>query len=249
MSVCQEYYLEYYTLIFCSCGAIGQARRSRWRYGADALVRVLTLAVQVHCVTPYFSDSCRTSQPQLLRLPASGAVLRASQSPVISSDSPHSASARSAYDGESDHRFPPSGRRRSGGRRPAAAAGARSRCAWGGRHQCRMPAAARCARNRQQRSRSSSTFPACRPMRCASRSGAARCSSSVRSCAGPPDSSAKFHLAERSYGRFARAVRISGAFDASRATRASPPPDSCASSCRASKSAAAAWSSSPCERG
>lgn len=36
--------------------------------------------------------------------------------------------------------------------------------------------------------------------------------------AGPPESSAKFHLAERSYGRFARAVRISGAFDASRAT-------------------------------
>lgn len=36
--------------------------------------------------------------------------------------------------------------------------------------------------------------------------------------AGPPDSSAKFHLAERSFGRFARAVRISGAFDASRAT-------------------------------
>lgn len=34
----------------------------------------------------------------------------------------------------------------------------------------------------------------------------------------PPDSSAKFHLAERSFGRFARAVRIGGAFDASRAT-------------------------------
>ena len=36
--------------------------------------------------------------------------------------------------------------------------------------------------------------------------------------AGPPDASTKFHLAERSYGRFARAVRIGGAFDASRAT-------------------------------
>jgi HSP20 family protein len=36
--------------------------------------------------------------------------------------------------------------------------------------------------------------------------------------AGPPDSTARFHLAERSYGRFARAVRIGGAFDASRAT-------------------------------
>jgi HSP20 family protein len=35
---------------------------------------------------------------------------------------------------------------------------------------------------------------------------------------GPPDTSAKFHLAERSFGRFARAVRIGGAFDASRAT-------------------------------
>jgi HSP20 family protein len=35
---------------------------------------------------------------------------------------------------------------------------------------------------------------------------------------GPPiDSSARFHVAERSYGRFARAVRLGGAFDASRA--------------------------------
>ena len=32
------------------------------------------------------------------------------------------------------------------------------------------------------------------------------------------DPNAKFHLAERSYGRFARAIRISGAFDVSRAT-------------------------------
>jgi HSP20 family protein len=31
------------------------------------------------------------------------------------------------------------------------------------------------------------------------------------------DPTARFHLAERSYGRFARAVRIAGAFDASRA--------------------------------
>ncbi len=31
----------------------------------------------------------------------------------------------------------------------------------------------------------------------------------------PPD--VRFHLAERSYGRFARAVRVSGAFDAKRA--------------------------------
>ncbi|MEO7192493.1 MAG: Hsp20/alpha crystallin family protein [Vicinamibacterales bacterium] len=34
------------------------------------------------------------------------------------------------------------------------------------------------------------------------------------------DSSARTHLAERSYGRFARAVRLSGAFDASRARAA-----------------------------
>ena len=33
----------------------------------------------------------------------------------------------------------------------------------------------------------------------------------------PQDPNARFHLAERSYGRFARAVRLSGAFDASRA--------------------------------
>lgn len=33
--------------------------------------------------------------------------------------------------------------------------------------------------------------------------------------ASPPD--VRFHLAERSYGRFARAVRVSGAFDARRA--------------------------------
>lgn len=31
------------------------------------------------------------------------------------------------------------------------------------------------------------------------------------------DPSARFHVAERSYGRFARAVRLGGAFDASRA--------------------------------
>jgi HSP20 family protein len=31
------------------------------------------------------------------------------------------------------------------------------------------------------------------------------------------DPTARFHLAERSYGRFARVVRLSGAFDASRA--------------------------------
>jgi HSP20 family protein len=34
---------------------------------------------------------------------------------------------------------------------------------------------------------------------------------------GPIDPNARFHLAERSYGRFARAVRLGGAFDASRA--------------------------------
>jgi HSP20 family molecular chaperone IbpA len=33
-----------------------------------------------------------------------------------------------------------------------------------------------------------------------------------------PHSQAAFHLAERTFGRFARAVRISGAFDAGRAT-------------------------------
>ena len=33
----------------------------------------------------------------------------------------------------------------------------------------------------------------------------------------PAPSNARFHLAERTYGRFARAVRISGAFDARRA--------------------------------
>ena len=33
----------------------------------------------------------------------------------------------------------------------------------------------------------------------------------------PIDPSARFHVAERSYGRFARAVRVGGAFDASRA--------------------------------
>lgn len=36
--------------------------------------------------------------------------------------------------------------------------------------------------------------------------------------AAPIDPTARFHLAERSYGRFARAVRVSGAFDGSRAT-------------------------------
>ena len=35
---------------------------------------------------------------------------------------------------------------------------------------------------------------------------------------GSTDPGSKFHLAERSYGRFARAIRITGAFDASRAT-------------------------------
>lgn len=34
---------------------------------------------------------------------------------------------------------------------------------------------------------------------------------------GPVDATARFHVAERSYGRFARAVRLSGAFDAGRA--------------------------------
>lgn len=33
----------------------------------------------------------------------------------------------------------------------------------------------------------------------------------------PIDATARFHVAERSYGRFARAVRLGGAFDASRA--------------------------------
>jgi len=33
----------------------------------------------------------------------------------------------------------------------------------------------------------------------------------------PPDSPARYHLAERSYGRFARAVRLAGAIDATRA--------------------------------
>jgi HSP20 family protein len=35
--------------------------------------------------------------------------------------------------------------------------------------------------------------------------------------AAPADPSARFHVAERSYGRFARVVRLSGAFDAARA--------------------------------
>jgi HSP20 family protein len=35
--------------------------------------------------------------------------------------------------------------------------------------------------------------------------------------AAPIDADARFHLAERAYGRFARAVRLGGAFDASRA--------------------------------
>jgi HSP20 family molecular chaperone IbpA len=35
--------------------------------------------------------------------------------------------------------------------------------------------------------------------------------------AGPVDQKARFHLAERSSGRFARAVHVGGAFDASRA--------------------------------
>jgi len=33
----------------------------------------------------------------------------------------------------------------------------------------------------------------------------------------PADTGARFHLAERSYGRFARVIRLSGAADASRA--------------------------------
>ena len=33
----------------------------------------------------------------------------------------------------------------------------------------------------------------------------------------PPDTSARFHLAERSYGRFARAVRLAGAVNAAHA--------------------------------
>ena len=32
-----------------------------------------------------------------------------------------------------------------------------------------------------------------------------------------PDAGARFHVAERAYGRFARAVRLAGAFDAARA--------------------------------
>jgi HSP20 family protein len=35
--------------------------------------------------------------------------------------------------------------------------------------------------------------------------------------AAPPDPSARFHLAERSFGRFARAVQLTGAFDAAHA--------------------------------
>lgn len=35
--------------------------------------------------------------------------------------------------------------------------------------------------------------------------------------AAPADAQARFHLAERSYGRFARAVRLAGAFDAAHA--------------------------------
>lgn len=37
---------------------------------------------------------------------------------------------------------------------------------------------------------------------------------------GPLEANARFHLAERSYGRFARAVRLDGAFDGSRARAA-----------------------------
>jgi HSP20 family protein len=33
----------------------------------------------------------------------------------------------------------------------------------------------------------------------------------------PPEPQSRFHLAERSYGRFARAIRLTGAFDGSRA--------------------------------
>ncbi|MEO8070603.1 MAG: Hsp20/alpha crystallin family protein [Acidobacteriota bacterium] len=33
----------------------------------------------------------------------------------------------------------------------------------------------------------------------------------------PVDANARFHLAERSYGRFARAIRLTGAFDGARA--------------------------------
>jgi HSP20 family protein len=36
----------------------------------------------------------------------------------------------------------------------------------------------------------------------------------------PADPAARYHLAERSFGRFARAIRIGGAFDASRARAA-----------------------------
>lgn len=36
--------------------------------------------------------------------------------------------------------------------------------------------------------------------------------------ADPIDPTARFHLAERSYGRFARAVRLAGAFDGARAS-------------------------------
>jgi HSP20 family protein len=36
----------------------------------------------------------------------------------------------------------------------------------------------------------------------------------------PTDGQARFHVAERSHGRFARAVRLSGAFDIARATAA-----------------------------
>ncbi len=61
-------------------------------------------------------------------------------------------------------------------------------------------------------------FRACRPTRFASPSGAARCSWSAPKSPGRRTPTARFHLAERSYGRFARAVRIGGAFDASRAT-------------------------------
>jgi HSP20 family protein len=38
---------------------------------------------------------------------------------------------------------------------------------------------------------------------------------------GPIDPNARFHLAERSYGRFARVVRLGGVFDSSRATATS----------------------------
>ncbi len=89
----------------------------------------------------------------------------------------------------------------------------------GGHGRSRVRAADRRRRASRTASKSSWTSRACRSTRCEWCSRTARWSWRAASCRRVCSNSVAFHLAERSFGRFVRAVGVSGAFDAARAAR------------------------------